>query len=118
MYRSHLYVSRQSYITPLRRSTLRVGDLEGIEELLDSLYRNNLANETMIVAEEMDRVIQEEEGWDVTRTWSKSTDWLRIRCKRSRTADSTTARVGTVGLNTHHLVAPNACVLGGSASLN
>lgn len=57
MYRSHLYVSRRSYITPLRRSILRAGDLGGLEELLDSLYRSNLANETIPVAGEMDHGI-------------------------------------------------------------
>lgn len=46
MYRSHLYVSRQSYITPLRKSIPRVGDPGGLGERLDSLYRSNLANET------------------------------------------------------------------------
>ena len=54
MYRSHLYVSRRSYITPLQRSILRAGDLGGFGELLDSLYRSNLANETRTVAGDMD----------------------------------------------------------------
>lgn len=46
MYRSHPYVSRRNYITLLRRSILRVGDLAEFGELLDSLYRSNLASET------------------------------------------------------------------------
>lgn len=115
MYRSHLYVSRRSYITRLRRSILRVGDLGGLEELVDSLYRSNLANETIIVAG-MDHVILQ--GEKMTRTWSKSMDGLRIRFMRSCTADSTTDRVGMVGLKTHHLVAPRTGLLGGSDSLN
>lgn len=113
MYRSHPYVWRRSYITPLRRSILRVGDLGGFGALLDSLYRSNLANET-----ETDHFIWEGKIAGVTRTWSKSTERLRIRFMRSRTADSTTARVGSVGLKTHHLVAPTTGVLDGSDSLN
>jgi hypothetical protein len=57
VYRSHLYVLRRSYITPLRRSILRVGDLGGLAELLDNLYRSNLANEPITVAGEMDHGI-------------------------------------------------------------
>lgn len=59
MYRSRLYVSRRSCITPLRRSTRRVGDLGGLGELLDSLYRSNLANGAVIMAGEMGHVAWE-----------------------------------------------------------
>lgn len=59
MYRSRLYVSRRSYIAPLRRSTRRVEDLEGLGGLLDSLYRSNLANEAVTMAGEMNRVTWE-----------------------------------------------------------
>lgn len=57
------------------------------------------------------------ENWEGS-TWSKSTDWVRMRFMRSRTADSTTARVGSVDMKTHHLVAPTTDTLGGSDSLN
>lgn len=51
-------------------------------------------------------------------TCSRSTDWVRMRFVRSRTADSTTSRVGSVGLKTHHLVAPMTGVLDGSDCRN
>lgn len=54
----------------------------------------------------------------MARTWSKSIDWLRMRFMRSRTADSTTARVGSMALKAHHLVAPITGMLGGNDSLN
>lgn len=51
-------------------------------------------------------------------TCSKSTVFVRIRVMRSRTADSTTEREGSVCRNTHHFVAPTTSAGMGNDSLN
>lgn len=79
MYRSRPSVSRRSYITPLRRSILRVGDLGGLGELLDSLYRSNLANETETIVMDHHHFIREREESRAPGV-NRQTDYAYVSC--------------------------------------